>query len=381
MTAAEPGPSLVGRFAEKLQPMLGHIEALVTCESPSADLAAVARSADIVATLGASVLGAAPERITADGRAHLRWRFGAGPTRVLLVGHHDTVWPLGSLRTHPFSVHDGILRGPGCFDMKAGLVIAFHALTEVPDLRGVTLLITGDEEIGSPSSRELIESEASRCRAALILEPAAPGGRGKTERKGMSIYELVVTGRAAHAGLEPNAGVNATIEIAHQILTIATFADSSAGTSVTPTVLTAGVTSNTVPAAGRLFVDVRAASMAEQARVDAAIRALRPVLDGSSLTVTGGINRPPLETSASSGLLVRTAMLAEALGLGPLGSASVGGGSDGNFTAGLGIPTLDGLGAVGDGAHADHEHVLVAELAGRTALVAALVADQLAIGP
>jgi glutamate carboxypeptidase len=370
----------------RLPAMLADTEKLVGCESPSAVLDAVARSADTVAATGRQYLGTDPERLVIDGRTHLRWRFGGrdgghdGPARVLLLAHHDTVWPLGSLATHPFSVTDGIMRGPGTVDMKAGLVLGWHALAVLGVPGGVTLLVTGDEEVGSLSSRGLIEAEAAGCLAVLVLEGSAPDGSVKTERKGTSLYQVRAVGRAAHAGNHPELGVNATIELAHQVLAVSAIADPSRGTTVTPTALSSGTTSNTVPAAGAFAVDVRAWDAAEQERVDAAMRSLRPVLPGSVLEVTGGPNRPPLAASASAGLFARASALAAELGLAPLTSAAVGGGSDGNFTAGLGTPTLDGLGAVGGGAHADDEHVLVAELPRRAALLAALIDDLLADG-
>ncbi|GAA1574067.1 M20 family metallopeptidase [Kribbella sancticallisti] len=371
-------PELVERMRAALPAMLADLETLVTCESPSASLAAVARSAEVVARVGTELLGVAPEYVVIDGRTHLRWRLGDGPTRVLVLGHHDTVWPIGSLATHPFSAVDGVLRGPGCFDMKAGLVMAFHAVAALPSTAGVTLLVTGDEELGSPSSRELIEAEARGCAAALVLEASADGGALKLERKGVSNYEVRIHGRAAHAGLEPERGVNASIEAAHQILAISRLGDADLGTSVTPTLLNSGTTRNTVPAAGSFFVDARVRDLVEQDRVDAAMQALTPVLDGASLEVLGGPNRPPLERKASEDLYLRAGEIAAELGISPLSGTSVGGASDGNFTAGIGTPTLDGLGAVGGGAHADHEHVLVAELAPRTALLAALMIDLLA---
>jgi len=369
---------LLDRMRAALPALLADIEALVRCESPSADRAAVAASADAVARVGTRLLGVAPERIVLDGRTHLRWRFGDGPARVLLLGHHDTVWPLGSLAVHPYTVTGGVLRGPGCFDMKAGLVLGLHAVATLDGRAGVTILVTGDEEVGSPSSRRLIEAEAAGCAAALVLEASAGGGALKTERKGVSGYGVRVTGRAAHAGLEPERGVNATVELAHQVRAVCALADSELGTTVTPTLMSAGTTTNTVPAAGEFAVDVRVRTAAEQDRVDAAIRALRPALDGATLSVTGGPNRPPLSGQASAALFARAATLAAGLGLPPLTGAAVGGASDGNLTAGAGTPTLDGLGAVGGGAHAADEHVLVDELAPRAALVAALVADLLA---
>ncbi|GAA4708086.1 M20 family metallopeptidase [Nocardioides conyzicola] len=362
-------------LAPSLTEMLDDIRELIECESPSADLAAVARSADVVARVGERRLGVAPERIVLDGRTHLRWRLGSGTSRVLVLGHHDTVWPLGSLATHPCTVEDGVLRGPGCFDMLAGLVMAFHALT---GLDGVTLLVTGDEELGSPSSRELIEEEARLAEAALVLEASADGGALKTERKGVSLYDVRAVGRAAHAGLEPEAGVNATVELAHQAIVVAGLGRPELGTTVTPTASRSGTTTNTVPAEGSFSVDVRVRTLEEQDRVDAAMRGLRPVLPGAVLEVTGGPNRPPLEAAASAALFDRVRGLAVHLDLAEPTAAAVGGASDGNFTAGVGTPTLDGLGAVGGGAHADDEHVLVDELPGRTALLAALVADLLA---
>ncbi|WP_219844829.1 M20 family metallopeptidase [Microbacterium sp. MYb62] len=357
--------------------MIADIQHLVRCESPSDDLDAVARSADTVAEMGERLLGDAPERLTIDGRTHLRWRFGDGDG-VLLLGHHDTVWPLSTIVTHPASIEDGILRGPGSFDMKAGLVIAFHALAALPDRDGVTLLITGDEEPGSPTSRTLIEEEARRCAAALVLEAAGPGGALKTARKGVSRYEVHVRGRAAHAGLEPEQGVNATVELSHQIQAVAELAAPDLGTTVTPTRMRGGTTSNTVPAHASFMVDVRARTVIEQQRTHDSILALVPRIEGAAVSIEGGINRPPMEAAASAALFARACRIAERLGIRALESISVGGASDGNYTAGVGTPTLDGLGAVGGGAHADDEHVIVAELPDRTRLLTALVAELLA---
>lgn len=358
--------------------MLADLEELVRCESFSADLEAVARSAKVVGAMGRRLLGAEPDYLVIDGVTHLRWGFGT--PRVLLLGHHDTVWPIGTLRTHPWSVLDGVARGPGVFDMKSGLVQIFHALKELDTLDGICILITGDEEVGSPTSAPLIKSTARDLAAAFVLEASADGGALKTARKGTSDYRLTVHGRAAHAGLEPEKGANAGIELAHQILAIAALGGDSPGpsaTTVTPTVLSGGSTANTVPAEARVGVDVRAATLAEQARVDAAMRSLTPVLTGTRLELTGAPNRPPMEESMSAGLFALAQRIAGRLGLPALSSAAVGGASDGNFTAGVGCPTLDGLGGVGGGAHADHEHVVVAELPGRTALVRELVREVL----
>ncbi|WP_407357974.1 M20 family metallopeptidase [Microbacterium sp. LTA6] len=355
--------------------LVSDIETLVNCESPSSDLDAVARSADVTAALGERLLGVAPERIVLEGRTHLRWRFGT--PRVLLLGHHDTVWPSGSLQSHPFEVQGGILRGPGCFDMKTGVVMAFHAAAAMQDRDGICILITGDEELGSPSSQALIEDVARDCAAVFVLEAAADGGALKVARKGVSLYRVVITGRAAHAGLEPHRGVNASVEAAHLILAISGLGDSDAGTTVTPTLLRAGSTTNTVPADAEFAVDVRVQTRAEQDRVDQAIRALTTTVPGAEVRIDGGFNRRPMERSASAVLFARASAIAARRGLTPFDGVSVGGASDGNFTAGLGVPTLDGLGAVGGGAHADDEHVIVAMIPERTALLEGLLIEVL----
>ncbi|KJL33215.1 M20/M25/M40 family metallo-hydrolase [Microbacterium azadirachtae] len=359
---------------EPVETMVAEILRLVRCESPSDDLAAVARSADAVAELGTTHLGAAPERIVIDGRTHLRWRFPGGP-RILVLGHHDTVWPVGSLEELPACADDETLAGPGCFDMKAGLVIAFHALAQLTDLAGITVLVTGDEEPGSTTSRALIEDEARASVAALVLEAAGPEGALKIARKGVSRYEIAVHGRASHAGLDPEQGVNATLELAHQVQAVALLGDAEAGTTVTPTRTTSGTTTNTVPAQASFSVDVRALSAAEQERVHAGMLALTPRIHGARVVVDGGINRSPLAADSSAELFRRAQRVADRLALPPLTGISVGGASDGNFTAGVGTPTLDGLGAVGAGAHAAHEHVLIAELEPRTRLLAGLIED------
>lgn len=372
---------LLARAEERLPELIKDIEALVRAESPSDDLEAVRRSADLVAETGRRYLGVEPERIEIDGRPHLAWRFGDGPRKVIILAHHDTVWPIGSWGPDPWSLTDGVIRGPGCFDMITGIVQAMLALQLLTEdgqsLDGVTLLVTADEEIGSPTSRQLIETEAADCSAAFVLEASGPGGALKTERKGTSNYFVEITGRASHAGLEPEKGVNAGVEVAHQVLAINQLGNPDLGTTVTPTVLTAGTTTNTVPATARISVDVRVTTLAEQQRVDDDFRALQPVLPGAVLKIDGGPNRPPLQGSASAALFERAERLAAESGLEPLQSMAVGGASDGNFTAGIGIPTLDGLGAVGGGAHAEDEHVLAEKIPGRTALLTVLIKDQL----
>lgn len=351
--------------------MTEDLRTLVECESPSSSLAAVAASAEVVAALGARLTGAEPERLVVDGRTHLRWRFG--PPGVLLLGHHDTVWPVGSLIEHPWRVVDGRAYGPGCFDMKAGLVQLFHALAGLSSLDGITVLVTGDEELGALTSRPLLHEEAARASAAFVLEASADGGALKTARKGVAWYEVKVTGRAAHAGLEPWNGVNAAVELAHQIHAIAALDRGPAGATVTPTLTTAGTTANTVPAAATVHVDARVPTAAEARRVDDGLAALRPVLDGARVEVVPGPRHPPFEPSSSASLFALARSVADRLGLGPLASAHVGGASDGNIVAGDGTPTLDGLGAVGARAHAPGEYVLVDELPRRAALLAGLV--------
>lgn len=359
---------------------------LVDVESPSSDTDAVRASADAVTSLIRRRLAASSvELLEVNECTHVRARWGENGRRILVLAHHDTVWPKGTLDRLPWGVDGGVIRGPGTLDMKLGLVQAIHALAILEEdpstqLDGVTLLVTGDEELGSPSSRALIEEEARGCAAVLVLEAAADDGSLKTARKGVSQYAVHVTGRAAHAGLEPEAGVNASIELAHQVLAIAGLGDATVGTTVTPTVLSGGTAENTVPAEARVAVDVRAWSQAEQQRVDATIQDLQPVEADAALRITGGINRPPLEEAQSRELFERARLLAREHGLTGLRSAAVGGASDGNLTGGLGVPTLDGLGGVGGGAHADTEHALVEFIDERVALLALLVRDVLTRG-
>ncbi len=362
-----------------LPAMLADLAELVRCESFSADHAAVARSAEVVGALGARLLGAAPETIVIDGVTHLRWIFGA--PRVLLVGHHDTVWPVGSLESRPWSLLDGIARGPGVLDMKAGLVQMFHALASLPSPDGVCVLVNGDEEVGSPTSRELIEESARGCAAAFVLEAAAnEEGAIKIARKGTSHYEVVVHGKAAHAGLEPQRGVNAAIEAAHQVLAIAGLAASMGTTgsilgapTITPTLLSAGSTRNTVPALAKVLVDVRVPTLAAQDQIDDLMRGLTARTHGARLEVLGGRQRPPMESESSAELFALAASIAVELGQEPPRGIAVGGASDGNYTAAVGCLTLDGLGAVGSGAHTDAEYVEVARMLPRTHLLAQLI--------
>ncbi len=343
--------------------MVRDLERLVCVESPSHDVDALTKSADSLARLIEERTGVAATLVDGPDGPHVHWS-GGGRPRVLILGHHDTVFPLGTLARRPFEVADGRATGPGVFDMKAGIVQAIHAVAALDDASGVEMLFTADEEVGSESSRELLEARAIACGNVLVLEPSADGGAVKTGRKGTGTFEVIVRGRAAHAGLEPEKGVNALIEAAHQVLAIAGFGDAAAGTTVTPTVAHVGTADNVVPAAASIKVDVRVTNAGEKARVESLMRALTPVLAGAEIEVSGDIGRPPMPESASATLfpLAREVMPG-------LTGLAVGGGSDGNFTAALGVPTLDGLGAVGGGAHADHEHVIVDTMPERVALL------------
>ena len=364
-------PVAVSHFS--VDEMLDDLRRLVEVESPSHDLGAIDRSAAAVAELIARLLGTDPELVASPAGPHVHWR-GPGEPRVLVVGHHDTVFPIGALASRPFTVADGHVTGPGVFDMKGGIVLAAHAVAALDDRSGIELLLSSDEEVGSGASRALIEERALACGAVLVLEPSADGGALKIGRKGVGTFEVTVGGRAAHAGLEPEKGVNALVEAARQVLDIAELADPGAGTTVTPTVASAGTAENVVPAVARVLVDVRVTSMDEAARIEAAMDRLRPHDAEATIGVSGHVNRPPMAVSASTSLFDLAQKVAVEIGLGPLQGVSVGGGSDGNFTAAIGIPTLDGLGVVGGGAHADHEWLDATSLPERAALLAGLIA-------
>ncbi len=350
-----------------LDAMLADLRTLVEIESPSNDLDALGASAVALAAMIERLLGRPATLVDSSAGPHVHWS-GGGEPKVLLLGHHDTVFPIGALAARPFTVADGHATGPGVFDMLAGIVQALHGLATLDDLAGVELLFSADEEVGSAQSRELIEQRAVACGAVLVLEPSADGGALKTGRKGCGTFDVVVNGRAAHAGLEPERGVNALVEVAHQVLAINEFGRPDVGTTVTPTVANVGTADNVVPAQGRIKVDVRVESADEKDRVEAAMASLRPVDSSVTIEVTGAVNRPPMPESAS----VQLMPIARAVAPG-LDGYAVGGGSDGNFTAAIGVPTLDGLGAVGGGAHADHEFVVVDTMPARAMLVAGIV--------
>jgi glutamate carboxypeptidase len=355
-----------------LDAMLDDLRRLVEVESPSLDARAVEASAAAVAAVVEERLGSAPELVPSAAGPHVHWRSGGEP-RVLLVGHHDTVFPLGALAARPFAVADGRATGPGVFDMKGGIVAGVHAIAALDDRTGVELLVTADEEVGSGASRALIEQRATACGAVLVLEPAADGAL-KIGRKGTGGFEVVVRGRAAHAGLEPEKGVNALVEAARQVLAISALARPELGTTVTPTVAHAGTADNVVPAEARVRVDVRVSELAEADRLEASMARLTPVDPAARVAVTGGLNRPPMPAAATAELFDLARNVAVAIGLPEPSGVAVGGGSDGNFTAALGIPTLDGLGVAGGGAHADHEWADVTSMVDRTRLLSALIA-------
>lgn len=358
--------------------LLQTVESLVAIESPTDDKAAVDRCGAALAR----ELEAAGMRVTrvADRTAgdHLIAEIGDAGPRVLLLGHFDTVWPVGQLARMPLERRDGRLHGPGVFDMKTGIGLglqAVRALAATGALHGrVAMLWTTDEETGSATSRALVEREAQASDAVLVLEPALPGGAVKTSRKGCGQFEVVTRGIAAHAGIDPASGVSAIAEMARQILAIEALADLPNGVSVNVGLVSGGSRPNVFAEEARAVVDVRSPTMAQADAIVAAMSALAPVIPGARVEVSGGFERPPLERGPGVVRLYEMARLvASDLGV-PLGEGGTGGGSDGNFCAALGVPTLDGLGAVGDGAHALHEHVEIAALPVRAALIAGLVA-------
>jgi glutamate carboxypeptidase len=372
-----PETDLLAQAHDLLPAMVDAVEALVSQESPSADLDACA--AIVQEAIGAfSAWLPSPARVEVhEGRPV--WRWGPAQPRVLLLGHLDTVWPIGSLARLPFTNDGQRMTGPGIFDMKAGVVQGWAALAlaGMTEDSGVGMLLTTDEEIGSHASRGVIADAIVRAKAVLVLEPSVESAL-KTARKGTSWYVVDIEGRAAHAGLDPERGVNALVAAAELVLAAPGWADAERGTTVTPTLLTSGTTANTVPAQAQLTLDVRAWTSAEQLRVDERMREWQPSVHGAHVDITGGIDRPALEQAAAARLFGIARAQATAIGLAPPEGRAVGGASDGNLTAAAGVPTLDGLGPVGDGAHADHEWVSVPGMAERAALVAAMITTLLA---
>jgi glutamate carboxypeptidase len=379
--AADLRASLEPRRSEMVE-LLGR---LVQLESPSDDPAGLARVADELASLF-EAFGRVERLEPSDPQRgpHLRAAVDgadASAPKAVALCHFDTVWPKGTLERIPFSIDgEGVARGPGCFDMKGGIVGLYFALEALrarglQPKRRLEILFTCDEEVGSPTSRALIEQTARDAALVYVLESPLPGGTLKTARKGTGDYLVRITGRAAHAGVEPQKGISAIDELAHQVIALHALNDYQVGTTVNVGVVHGGTRPNVVAASAEAQVDVRVQTLAEAERIDSAIRGLQPRLAGAVLDIDGGLNRPPMERSEAMGrLFERARQIAAAMGV-DLHEGSTGGGSDGNFTAAMGIPTLDGLGPEGEGAHAAHEHVLTDSFPRRVALLAGLLID------
>jgi glutamate carboxypeptidase len=377
-------PQLARWLKPREKEMLRLLGRFVECESPSHDKAATDRMGELVAAEWRA-RGAKVSVLRQKQRGnHLRveaWIGKGKPAgQILVLGHLDTVYPMGTLAKMPFRVSDGRTWGPGTFDMKGGLMLALFAFDALKVVgasprKRLVFLWTSDEEIGSSTSRAIIEKEARRSDAVLVLEPALGAeGKLKTSRKGVGHAEIIVTGRAAHAGINPQDGVNAVHELALQIARLMKMNDPARGITVQATVIGGGTVSNVVPDQARAEVDIRIARLADAAGIERKLRAMKPILKGARVEVRGGVNRPPLErTKAVGELFARAQSLMKEIGV-ALDEAATGGGSDGNFTGAIGVATLDGLGAIGDGAHTPHENVVTGKLAERAALIAGLLA-------
>jgi len=371
---------LLAACTRRLPDALALLKQLVALESPSTDKAAVDRCLAFTEAKFRE-LGLATQRIpsaTAGDQLIADWPGGDGRSgRVLALLHLDTVWPIGTLERMPIREENSRLYGPGAYDMKGSVAIAWQAIGALRDSgraprRRLRLLFTSDEEIGSNASVDLIRAEAIQSDLVLVMEPALPNGELKTARKGVGGFKIVAHGRSSHAGGNHDKGVNAIEELAHQVLALQKLTDYERGTTINVGVIAGGTRSNVVPDRAEIDVDFRAASITEAERVERAFRSLRPALPEARLEVSGGLNRPPMERDATMiATFEKARRIGAAIGL-ELKEGSTGGGSDGSFTAALGIPTLDGLGPLGDGAHALHEHVVVESLAQRAALLAAL---------
>ena len=367
----------------RLPQMLATLRQFVTAESPSLEKAAADRCCGVIAEEW-NRHGVRVERISQKHRGDLL-RLTQAPHisrpsgQLLILGHYDTVYSTGTLAKMPFRLEGGKAFGPGTFDMKAGIVQALFALqalqqSEIPLRKRFVFLWTSDEEIGSESSRKFFETEARRSDAVFVVEPSfGPRGLLKTARKGVGEAELIVHGRASHAGLTPQEGINAIHELARQLARIEGWNDFRRGVTINAGIVEGGTRTNVIPERARAVLDLRAMRISDMRGMERRLHALRPFHRGARLEITGGFDRPPLERKMSASLFARAKSFAKQMNL-SLGECTVGGGSDGNFTAALGIPTLDGLGAVGDGAHSTREHILINTMPARAALLAALLA-------
>ena len=367
-TAAQVRATLAAQY----DAMVADLERFVNIESPSLEHECLTRSAQFLADLMTRVLGSPPVLVASDRGPHVHWK-GSDDTKVLIVGHHDTVFPLGTVARRPFTREGNIGRGPGIFDMKAGIIQAIYGVAAVKEWYHTEILITADEEVGSHASRALLEERARATGAVLVLEPSADGGALKIARKGTGTFNVTITGRASHAGLEPEKGINALVELAAQVPRIVAIARPEVGTTVTPTVAKAGTADNVVPDSATIAVDVRCVIPEEKDRLEAEMSRLTATLAGARVEVSGGMNRPPMHESMTTELFAIAEKVADDYGISGLRGVAVGGGSDGNLTAAVGVRTLDGLGAVGAGAHAETEHVQLDAMPERAALVAGLV--------
>lgn len=377
----------VGFYQTKREEILATIRLLVEQETPSDDKARLDAFAGLLARRYAKVGMQTAVIPNPDAGDHLRAVFAnpafvADPTAkpALILCHFDTVWPVGSLATHPWRIDEnGWAYGPGIFDMQSSLALVEFVIHGVQEMglrlpRPVVLLATSDEETGSHTSQQLIEYEARQAAYVLVMESPLPGGVIKTARKGTGHFEVEITGRAAHAGVEPEKGISAIQELAHQILALHSLTDMTAGTTVNVGVVSGGTRSNVVAPHAKAVIDVRAWTAEEMDRVRRAIRGLTPVLAGAKIVTHDGGGRPPLERKVTADLFRQAQAIGAKIGL-DLQEGATGGGSDGNLTGALGIPTLDGLGVPGHGAHADHEHIETDQIAGRLALLTGLLME------
>ncbi|MGI8959051.1 MAG: M20 family metallopeptidase [Bryobacteraceae bacterium] len=373
------------RYAtEKQAEIIALIKEMVECESPSNSPADVNRFVDLMVEKTKDIAVAQTIRSERYGK-HLRLEFNLPGRKkkgqILGLGHSDTVWPLGTLNTMPARVHDGRLWGPGVLDMKAGLAFFIYAIRALREIdvavaRRVALLIVSDEEVGSETSRHVTEAEAKQSDYVLVVEPGTGlAGQLKTARKGVGNYTVSIEGRASHAGVDFSNGASAILEAARQIERIAGFTDLKRGITVNPGVISGGTRTNVVAAQARVEVDIRVVRLKDAEVLDKKFRALRPVDKRCKIRIEGSLNRPPMERArAIAKLFAKAKKMGSKLGI-DVEESSTGGGSDGNFTAALGVPTLDGLGAVGEGAHAVNESILVDRIADRVALLAMLIAE------